>query len=363
MSSRGGRSRGGTTTAATSAVGTRNKPGPPPSPTTTTPPKRGGTTTTAKATTTATASSTTTGGARGRGGSSGPAPPVVLVLGSTAKKTRKPTSTTTTKAHTTSPTPAKNKAPPARKPASTPDSDDAEEGKDGDGEGEGGVSLEAVEEVVAASVIASVPGANEYVVSYMGEVLHEAPLASLATSADVVRLVGEWLESELSRDEITQLCDKLFLELQKCGMIPGYVPPIPKKSDSSDDEGSENDTDSDGDDDDDDDEDEEEGEILGEGECELCEREMPLTKHHVIPRQVHERYVKKGWKKKVLNQGIMICRPCHNAVHNFWDNKTLAQSYNTVETLLDTEQMQKWIPYIRKQKLRTKRDCNLNYRH
>lgn len=46
--------------------------------------------------------------------------------------------------------------------------------------------------------------------------------------------------------------------------------------------------------------------MLKDGECELCEREMPLTKHHVIPRELHERYVKKGYKKKVLNQGIYV---------------------------------------------------------
>jgi len=37
---------------------------------------------------------------------------------------------------------------------------------------------------------------------------------------------------------------------------------------------------------DDDDEEDEQTRIVGEGECELCEREMPLTKHHLIPREV-----------------------------------------------------------------------------
>ena len=82
----------------------------------------------------------------------------------------------------------------------------------------------------------------------------------------------------------------------------------------------EDDDDDKDDEDDEDDEGEDEDEYLRDGECEICEREMPLTKvfiiicffcnlfkqHHTIPRELHARYVKKGYIKKELNQGIYV---------------------------------------------------------
>jgi hypothetical protein len=45
--------------------------------------------------------------------------------------------------------------------------------------------------------------------------------------------------------------------------------------------------------------------------------------------------MKKGTTAEELNQGIMVCRPCHNAIHKAFDNKTLAREYNTLESLLE----------------------------
>jgi len=98
-------------------------------------------------------------------------------------------------------------------------------------------------------------------------------------------------------------------------------------------------------------EDDEAGGIVAEGCCLMCEREMPLTKHHVIPKEVHEWYKKHHNKTKdELHQGIMICRPCHSAIHSFYDNKTLAANYSTIEQILADEKVQKFLPYIRKKK-------------
>eukprot|EP00548_Thalassiothrix_antarctica_P011923 CAMPEP_0194162536 /NCGR_PEP_ID=MMETSP0152-20130528/79549_1 /TAXON_ID=1049557 /ORGANISM="Thalassiothrix antarctica, Strain L6-D1" /LENGTH=209 /DNA_ID=CAMNT_0038872441 /DNA_START=36 /DNA_END=669 /DNA_ORIENTATION=+ len=40
---------------------------------------------------------------------------------------------------------------------------------------------------------------------------------------------------------------------------------------------------------DDDDDDDDDDEMIGEGECELCEREIKLTRHHLIPRSTWKR--------------------------------------------------------------------------
>lgn len=75
-------------------------------------------------------------------------------------------------------------------------------------------------------------------------------------------------------------------------------------------------------------------ESLQPGECEMCERFMPLTKHHLIPRMMHNRMRKHGYDRALLNQTADICRPCHNAVHRCYTEKELAMEFNTIEKLM-----------------------------
>jgi len=44
-------------------------------------------------------------------------------------------------------------------------------------------------------------------------------------------------------------------------------------------------------------------------ECEICEREVPLTYHHLIPRSMHEKVLKKGWhSESMINSVAWLCR-------------------------------------------------------
>ena len=44
-------------------------------------------------------------------------------------------------------------------------------------------------------------------------------------------------------------------------------------------------------------------------ECEICERQVPLTYHHLIPRSTHEKVLKKGWHSAaMLNSVAWLCR-------------------------------------------------------
>jgi len=44
-------------------------------------------------------------------------------------------------------------------------------------------------------------------------------------------------------------------------------------------------------------------------ECELCERSVPLTYHHLIPRSTHAKVLKKQWHpKSMLNSVAWLCR-------------------------------------------------------
>jgi len=44
-------------------------------------------------------------------------------------------------------------------------------------------------------------------------------------------------------------------------------------------------------------------------ECEICEREVPLTYHHLIPRSTHNKVLKQGWHHEaMLNSVAWLCR-------------------------------------------------------
>ena len=153
------------------------------------------------------------------------------------------------------------------------------------------------------------------------------------------------------------------------------------------------------DDEEDDDDDDNDGECLGPGECELCERDMRLTRHHLIPKSTWPRMEAKlqhdwqawcqqdsaleapGWMQQLIAQESLdtarssshsdqqqeldsktirimfkhhtcqICRPCHSAIHKFYDNMTLAQQYNTTELLLQDQQVYKFCQWASKQRV------------
>ncbi|KZT10838.1 uncharacterized protein LAESUDRAFT_788844 [Laetiporus sulphureus 93-53] len=91
-------------------------------------------------------------------------------------------------------------------------------------------------------------------------------------------------------------------------------------------------------------------------ECQICEREVPLTYHHLIPRQVHAKALKKQWHREAMLDSVAwLCRPCHSTVHHVASNEDLAKKYYTVDLLLERKDIQKWRKYISKQRWAVKR--------
>ncbi|CCI46115.1 unnamed protein product [Albugo candida] len=88
--------------------------------------------------------------------------------------------------------------------------------------------------------------------------------------------------------------------------------------------------------------------------CAMCDRPMNLSKHHLIPRVMHTKFLKKGYDKTLLNMCIVICRPCHTKIHSVEDEKTLATEYNTLEKIMEHPDIVAWLKYARKQKARIK---------
>eukprot|EP00553_Chaetoceros_curvisetus_P015887 CAMPEP_0204645040 /NCGR_PEP_ID=MMETSP0718-20130828/1902_1 /ASSEMBLY_ACC=CAM_ASM_000674 /TAXON_ID=230516 /ORGANISM="Chaetoceros curvisetus" /LENGTH=289 /DNA_ID=CAMNT_0051666779 /DNA_START=105 /DNA_END=974 /DNA_ORIENTATION=- len=140
-------------------------------------------------------------------------------------------------------------------------------------------------------------------------------------------------------------------------------------------------------------------EYIGSGECELCEREMKLTRHHLIPKHTWKHitsrfvsaapFVEEGDMEsayRILDLGddfqlpstkttrgteeyltgifssrvqiklflssycANLCRPCHSCVHGNIDHYELAERFNTVDSLLKNENIYKFCKWASKQK-------------
>ena len=97
----------------------------------------------------------------------------------------------------------------------------------------------------------------------------------------------------------------------------------------------------------------EEEDALPSGSCEMCERTMPLTVHHLYPREVQKKLLKRGLITDADKLAkAQICRQCHNTIHRLFENEQLAIEFNSIEKLLQDARIQKWVMYARKQKSR-----------
>ena len=71
--------------------------------------------------------------------------------------------------------------------------------------------------------------------------------------------------------------------------------------------------------------------------CPLCQRSaLYSNEHHFVPKA-------KGGKEKTE-----ICIPCHNTIHDLFDNNQLRDVFNTPEALLANERFQKYVKWIQK---------------
>lgn len=89
------------------------------------------------------------------------------------------------------------------------------------------------------------------------------------------------------------------------------------------------------------------------GTCEFCQRNQPLTEHHLIPRAVHRKkyFLKLFTKEEMNHRRVHICRKCHNGIHRIIpDEKELARDFNTKESLLEDERIRKHIEWVAKQR-------------
>ncbi len=83
----------------------------------------------------------------------------------------------------------------------------------------------------------------------------------------------------------------------------------------------------------------------------MCGRVGALTFHHLIPRKLHRRmFFRKNFSREQLNNGLDICRPCHDGIHDHYDEMTLARRLNSLEALRNDPEIRKHITWAAKQK-------------
>lgn len=85
-----------------------------------------------------------------------------------------------------------------------------------------------------------------------------------------------------------------------------------------------------------------------EAGCEMCGRDwVNLTYHHLIPRFVHDKAVKRGWHREEDLQNVAwLCAACHRFVHRFASHEELARHYYTVDLLMEEESIAKWADWV-----------------
>lgn len=90
--------------------------------------------------------------------------------------------------------------------------------------------------------------------------------------------------------------------------------------------------------------------------CEICERDwIPLSYHHLIPRSVHAKVLKKGWHDEwMLNSVAWLCRACHSFVHRMASNEELAKEWFTIDRILEREDVQEWAKWVGRVRWKTK---------
>ena len=83
--------------------------------------------------------------------------------------------------------------------------------------------------------------------------------------------------------------------------------------------------------------------------CELCDRRIQTTRHHVYPRECHSWLQARdpsNFTDRLLGTTINLCTMCHSAIHRFYTNRELAEVYCSLELLLESEKVcafAKWV--------------------
>lgn len=97
--------------------------------------------------------------------------------------------------------------------------------------------------------------------------------------------------------------------------------------------------------------------MITDTQCEMCQRSLPTTSHHLIPQQIHS----KNWCKKMFTKEEMkkrradLCRDCHPYLHKKFTHRELGETYNTIEKIMANDDVFKFVTWLKKQTKKAKR--------
>ncbi|MGM0834207.1 hypothetical protein K1Y77_01710 [Halomonas qaidamensis] len=82
--------------------------------------------------------------------------------------------------------------------------------------------------------------------------------------------------------------------------------------------------------------------------CELCQRASPLTKHHLIPRTLHNkpRYQKRYSREERLTAIVWLCHPCHKHIHRLYSERELADRFASLEALMSDDDIRAFVDWL-----------------
>ncbi len=75
--------------------------------------------------------------------------------------------------------------------------------------------------------------------------------------------------------------------------------------------------------------------------CPICQRELGtknISKHHLTPKS----------KGGTFGETAMLHNICHQKIHSLFTEKELARDLNSIEKLLEKEEMQKFVKWVAK---------------
>ncbi|MGO2992804.1 MAG: hypothetical protein ACTIDY_15190 [Halomonadaceae bacterium] len=83
---------------------------------------------------------------------------------------------------------------------------------------------------------------------------------------------------------------------------------------------------------------------------ELCARAASLTKHHLIPRALHNkpRYRKRYSREERLTAILWLCHACHRHIHRLYSERELADQFASREALLASEEIRHFVEWLSK---------------
>lgn len=87
--------------------------------------------------------------------------------------------------------------------------------------------------------------------------------------------------------------------------------------------------------------------------CELCKRNLNLTEHHLIPKEMHnKKWCKRMFDFNEINSKLYVCHDCHAAIHMFISNKDLAKIYNNKNKLIEHQKLMEFVEWVSKSEQR-----------